>query len=559
MIRINQLKCHPSHTEEALRQKVLQLLGIRAEDLLSFDIQKQSIDARKKPEVFFVYTVDVMIQKEASVWKRVSRKHKNVQLVQPVVYRFPKSGSVPLPYRPVIAGTGPAGLFCGYMLAKAGYRPILIERGAPVEERQQDVQNFWNTGILNPDSNVQFGEGGAGTFSDGKLNTLVKDPNGRNKKVLELFVEHGAPASILYEQKPHVGTDVLVHVIKNIRNSILQAGGAVYFHVQVEDLDLDGQTLRGLYLKKLTETAIFPPEARDIQKRTAAPNDTAPTAYLPCTLFVPAIGHSARDTFAMFHRRHLPMEAKSFAVGVRIEHPQQMINESQYGINASTQLPTAAYKLTAQLESGRGVYTFCMCPGGYVVNASSEEQHLAVNGMSYHDRASANANSAVIVTVTPEDYGDKNDPLSGVSFQRQLEKRAYEAGQGKIPVQCFDDFFNDQISTEFGEVTPCIKGQYTFGDVRGIFPPELSCAIAEGITAFDRKIHGFSRKDAILSGVESRTSSPVKILRNENLQSAVSGIFPCGEGAGYAGGITSAAMDGLKIAEKIAENHRSFD
>lgn len=536
MIRISQLKLRINHTEADLTKKIEKTLHLKEGALLSYRIKKQSIDARKKPELYFVYAVDVTVANETKLLKK--NKDKNVSYVENFLYKLPKHGNQKLTSRPVIVGSGPAGLFCAYMLAQAGYQPILIERGMPVEERMRDVEAFWNGGALKPESNVQFGEGGAGTFSDGKLNTLVKDENGRNTKVLEIFTEHGASEEILYVNKPHIGTDVLVDVVRNMRNHIIEMGGEIHFHTKLTELIVnESKTISGV---RLVDTI-----SGEVKEWNTE-------------LVVLAIGHSARDTFQTLYEHNIPMEAKSFAVGVRVEHPQTMINHSQYGMEESEFLQAAAYKLTAKLENGRGVYTFCMCPGGYVVNASSEEERLAVNGMSYHARDGKNANSAVIVTVSPEDYGCEN-PLSGLEFQRRLEEKAYQAGNGKVPVQLFGDFCKNQISTSLGNVEPQIKGAYTFGDVRGIFPEEIAQSIEDGIHAFDAKIAGYAREDAVLSGVESRTSSPVRIVRDETLQSAVKGLYPCGEGAGYAGGITSAAMDGIKVAEAIIKRHAPFD
>lgn len=463
------------------------------------------------------------------------QKGNQASVVKEKPYVFPNSGSRKMQQRPVIIGSGPAGLFCTYLLAENGYRPVLFERGASVEERAKEIERFWNTGTLNPECNVQFGEGGAGTFSDGKLNTLVKDTFGRNKKVLEIFVENGAPEEILYINKPHIGTDILMDVVRNMREKIKDCGGEVHFHSQMTDFHLENGKLSSVRI--LSE---------------------GKTTDIPAETLVLAIGHSARDTFEMLYAKDIPMTAKSFAVGVRVEHLQTIINDSQYGENAPYKLPAAAYKVAANLENGRGVYSFCMCPGGWVVNASSEEGMLAVNGMSYHARDGKNANSAIIVTVTPEDYGTAH-PLDGMRFQRMLERRAYEAGNGKVPVQCFGDFCRHKVTESFGEVIPQIKGGYTFADVRGIFPEEIGDSIELGIKAFDRQIHGFAKSDVVLSGVESRTSSPVRIPRNEFLQVENTGIYPCGEGAGYAGGITSAAMDGIKTAEEIAKVFTSFD
>ena len=444
---------------------------------------------------------------------------------QEKVYRCPECGGEQLDHPPVVVGAGPAGLFCGLLLARKGYRPILLERGQDVDARTREVAAFWEGGTLNPSSNVQFGEGGAGTFSDGKLNTLVKDASGRNREVLRLLVEFGADPSILYLNKPHIGTDVLSQVVKAIRAEILRLGGQVRFMSQVTDVELEEGRLRALMV--------------DGSKR------------LKAEAAVLAIGHSARDTFEMLCSRGIPMEAKAFAVGLRIQHPQSMINRSQYGQDEVEELGAADYKVTWKAASGRGVYSFCMCPGGYVVDASSEPGRLAVNGMSYHGRAGENANSALIVTVTPEDFPDRT-ALGGMHFQRQLEERAYALGGGKIPVQLYGDFRENRAGAEnFGQVKPQFKGGYAFANLRELWPEELSKALIEGVEAFEGMIRGFSRPDAILAGIESRTSSPVRIPRDEGLESPVRGIYPCGEGAGYAGGITSAAMDGLKTAEEI--------
>lgn len=528
MLRIQQLKLSVGHTGQDLREKIIKTLRVRPEDLIRYEIVRRSLDARGG-QLHYVYQVDAEVKRESAVLKKCG---KGVEKARRVAYRFPESGTERMPRPPVIVGTGPAGLFCGLMLARAGYGPILLERGQRVEERAKTVDAFWKLGILDPDSNVQFGEGGAGTFSDGKLNTLVKDPAGRNKKVLELFVEAGAPEEILYEKMPHLGTDVLMGIVSHIREEIVRLGGEVRFGCKVTDLILEKGAVRGVVIEK---------------------EGTAPEV-LEAEQVVLAVGHSARDTFSMLKERKIPMQPKAFAVGVRMEHPQKLINESQYGKDYPSVLPPASYKVTRKTGSGRGVYSFCMCPGGYVVNASSEEKMLAVNGMSYQARDRKNANSAMIVTVTPEDYGGA-DVLSGVEFQRRLERAAFSLGEGKIPVQTFGDFCQDTASTALGEIAPCTKGAYTLSNVRRIFPEALSLALEEGIAGCEHLIPGFARKDAVLLGVESRTSSPVRILRDEYLQSTAAGLYPCGEGAGYAGGITSAAMDGLKIAEAIAKRY----
>lgn len=539
MIRINQMKLNIEHTSDDFERKILKTLCIKKEELQGFQIRKQSIDARKKPVLYYVYSVDVQVRDEAKVKKTVKNNQIQFQ-VKPDSYHFEVKGTKELTHRPVIIGTGPAGLFCGYMLAAHGYQPILLERGADVDQRTKDVEAFWENGQLNLSSNVQFGEGGAGTFSDGKLNTLVKDKFGRNHEVLRIFAEHGAPESITYESKPHIGTDVLSAVVKEMRKYICAHGGEVRFHSQVTDI----QTHSDNGQKILRKLKIY-----DSQK--------AETYLLDTDLAVFAIGHSARDTFSMLYQHGLPMQPKAFAVGVRIEHPQEMINQDQYGKNYPSFLPAAPYKLTANLDNGRGVYTFCMCPGGYVVNASSEEHRLAVNGMSYSRRDSQNANTAVIVTVSPDDFGSDH-PLAGVEFQRKLEEAAYLEGNGKVPVQLFGDFCENRPSVQLGTVTPHIKGMYQLANVRNIFPEFIAKSLTEGIQIFDHKLPGYARCDAVISGVESRTSSPVRLIRDQSLQSEIRGIYPCGEGAGYAGGITSAAMDGIKAAEMIASIYHPF-
>ncbi len=528
MLKIQQLKLPVEHTGQELREKIIKTLRIRPEELIRYEIIRRSLDARGG-ELRYVYQVEVQVRKEVSVLKRC---RGTVCQADRVRYRFPKPGTEKLCRRPVIVGTGPAGLFCGLMLARAGYGPILLERGQAAAERAAAVERFWKLGILDPESNVQFGEGGAGTFSDGKLNTLVKDPKGRNRKVLELFVEAGAPEEILYESRPHLGTDLLVGIVSRMREEILRLGGEVRFGCRMTDVRVEQGAVRGVTL----QTVGGEPQ------------------FLETGLLVLAVGHSARDTFAMLEKRQVPMQAKSFAVGVRIEHPQRMIDRNQYGTDYPDLLPAASYKVTRRTESGRGVYSFCMCPGGYVVNASSEEGALAVNGMSYQARDGRNANSAMIVTVTPEDYGGM-DVLAGVEFQRKLERAAYRLGGGQIPVQLFRDFCRNTPSSVLGEIEPSVRGKYRLSNVREIFPQGLSSALEEGIRGCDVLIPGFAREDAVLSGVESRTSSPVRILRDEQFESRVCGLYPCGEGAGYAGGITSAAMDGLKIAEAIAKKY----
>ena len=523
MIKINQLKLPIDHKWEDLEKKVCKLLQIPENKLQSIELLKRSLDARKTP-LMYNYQLGIFADGEEKIVKKL--KNKDVSLGKLVKYRFPNMGEEPLKKRPVIIGAGPAGLFCAYMLAKAGFTPILLERGEAVEERQKKVDHFWETGELDIQSNVQFGEGGAGTFSDGKLNTLVKDNHGRSRYVLKTFVEFGAEDDILYESKPHIGTDILIDVVRNMRNEIINLGGEIRFNSQVTDLRMEAGEISALHVNG--------------------------QEWIETSAAVLAIGHSARDTFQMLLERNVPMRSKAFAVGVRMEHPQTLINENQYGANYPDSLPAAAYKLTRKVADDRGVYSFCMCPGGYVVNASSEKGMTAVNGMSYHARAGENANSAMIISVRPEDFGS-DDALAGVEFQRKLEKAAYSEGKGKIPVQLFGDFCRNEVSSKLGKIKPNTKGQWTFGNVRSIFPENLSAGLEEGIKGCEKLIPGFSREDALLLGVESRTSSPVRIERdNDTFESEVAGLYPCGEGAGYAGGIMSAAMDGIKVAEAIA-------
>ncbi|MDO5798067.1 MAG: FAD-dependent oxidoreductase [Eubacteriales bacterium] len=528
MIRITQLKLSINHTEEQLHKKIARTLKC-PEGSFTYEIVRQSLDARHKEDKKFVYTVDVTTAKEKQILKRVH--NNNIMLIEKKEYHFPTPGTEELSHPPVIVGSGPAGLFCAWYLARAGYRPLVLERGEEAVKRKETVDHFWKNGILNPDSNVQFGEGGAGTFSDGKLNTLVKDPNGRNHEVLKRFVEAGAPYEIIYQQKPHLGTDVLIRIVETLRHQIEKMGGSFRFETKMTDLIMEKGRLKAVEV--------------DHKER------------IPAEVCVLAPGHSARDTFEMLDRRGIYMEPKPFAVGVRMEHPQSMINMDLYGEEENEALGAASYKVTHTCKNGRGVYSFCMCPGGYVVNASSEPGRLAVNGMSYQARDSKNANSALIVTVSPSDFPDKTT-LGGIAFQRELEQKAWELGEGRIPVQLFGDFKKNQASTSLGGIVPQMKGEFVLSNVRSVLPEAIGESIEEGVHAFGRKLKGFDREDALLSGIESRTSSPVRIVRSREGLSNIEGIYPCGEGAGYAGGITSAAMDGIKTAEFICEKFRNF-
>lgn len=526
MIKITQLKLPIQHTEEDLINAIAKALRLPSKKIREYCIVKKSIDARKG-EVKYIYTVEVTIsleskESEAAIIGR--SKNVNVSITEAKKYDFILTGTKKLKSRPVIVGTGPAGLFAAWLLAKHGFQPLVVERGAMVSKRVEAVEHFWKMNELNPQCNVQFGEGGAGTFSDGKLNTLVKDAFHRYGLVMETFVNYGAPSDILYLNKPHIGTDKLRYVVENMRKAIISLGGEVRFETQLTDISIENDRLCAIEL--------------DHREK------------LPCEILIPAIGHSARDTFELFLKRGLELSPKAFAIGLRIEHKQRMISESQYGKDY-VHLPAADYKLTHQTQSGRGVYSFCMCPGGFVVNASSQVGHLAVNGMSNYERNEENANSAIVVTVQPEDFGG-SDPLSGVAFQRKWEKAAFDAGKGSIPVQLFGDLLRNKDSVTIGNVTPNIKGAYRLSNLAACLPGEIIEALKEGITAFDRRIKGFADEEAVLSGVESRTSSPVRIHRNEAFESNISGIYPCGEGAGYAGGITSAAIDGIKVFEAVA-------
>ncbi|MCM1494189.1 MAG: FAD-binding protein [Bacteroides sp.] len=540
-LRINQIKLPVLHEKKDLDQAVRQ--AIHRNRVPEYTIVKQSIDARDKNRLRYIYSVE--LSDETLDARQLSRilTNKNIMVTEKAEYDFNRLVSSdsqaterkPLLHPPVIVGTGPAGLFCGYQLAKAGYQPILIERGLPVEERCRQIQDYWQGGELNPECNVQFGEGGAGTYSDGKLNTTIRDRAGRIDEVLRTFVEFGAPADICYVNKPHIGTDLLQTVVRNMRRAILELGGQVWFDTCLVDFQIRPDShiptgvLQGVTLRQQGEL-------RDI----------------PCESLVLAIGHSARDTFSLLQDKGIDMTPKAFAVGLRIEHPAEMIQASQYGTSREAEaLPAADYKLTHQTKEGRAVYSFCMCPGGHIVDASSQPEHVAVNGMSYRSRKGRNSNSAIVVNVTPEDFADCG-PLAGIAFQEKWEHAAWRSGQGRVPLQLFGDYQAHRPSTSLGGITPELKGRYAFADLNDCLPKFVNNAIISGIMSFEHRIHGFAREDSILCGIESRTSSPVRIQRDSAYNSNIGGIFPCGEGAGYAGGITSAAVDGIKVAEAIA-------
>lgn len=537
MIKINQIKLPVGHRESELRERIRKVLKLKPNVAFSYKIVRKSMDARKKPELYYVYSVTVELANDKELVKKLH--NPSITVAKEVCYTFPTPGEGALSHPPVVVGAGPAGLFAAYQLAEAGYAPILIERGKKVEERTKDVEQFWNTGILKPDSNVQFGEGGAGTFSDGKLNTVVKDPSGRNAYVLNCFVRFGAPEQILYENKPHIGTDILKTVIQNMRKYLEEKGATFYFETQMTGLILEQGCCRGV--RCISGDLPSGEGKKEFEIYTDA--------------VILALGHSARDTFSMLEKAHIPMESKNFAVGFRVEHPQKMIDQAMYGDWQGEKLPASPYKVTANFPNQRGVYSFCMCPGGYVVNASSEPGSTAVNGMSYSHRAGANANSAIIVSVTQKDFGAEG-ALAGMHYQRRLEHACYQLGAGKIPQQLYGDYIQNVASTDYGNFESQTKGQTTFANLRGLMSEDMERSFIDGMSHFARIVADFDRKDAILSGMETRTSSPVRIVRNENCESPVTGIYPCGEGAGYAGGIMSAAIDGLKVASAIMERYQ---
>ena len=519
LIKLRQIKVDiVNDSEENLLNKIASKLRISKNEIIDYNIEKKSIDARDKSRIFYVYEVKVFLKDE--------KKFSNYENVTDELYQLPECGNDRLINRPIIVGAGPSGLFCALVLAEKGFKPLIIERGEKMDERIKTVQKFWDSNVLLKNSNVCFGEGGAGTFSDGKLNTLVKDENNRIKKVFKTFVECGANEDIMYVNKPHIGTDVLRDVIVNLRNKIISLGGEFLFNSCLTDVEIKSGKIQSVTVNNKEK--------------------------VECDVAVFAIGHSARDTIMMLYNKNISMKSKPFAVGLRVQHKQKMINENQYG-KFSRYLKPASYKLTYKSSNQRGVYTFCMCPGGYVVNSSSEEGLLLVNGMSNYNRDSENANSAVVVTVGSDDFG--NNALDGIKFQNELEKKAFIIGGGKIPVQLYKDYKIGIVSNHFGKISPVIKGDYTFANLNEIFPSYINDSIKEAIEEWNKKINGFSDGDVILAGVESRTSSAVRIERNEKYLSNIDGVYPCGEGAGYSGGITTSSVDGIKVAEEIVKRY----
>ncbi len=529
-----QVKLDIGHDKNALTSAVEKYVGKENK----WWIEKKSIDAREKNSIKYVYSISVELS-DTNVESRLLKKYSGkITKEDRCEYLFSPCGKLPLSERPVVVGTGPAGMFASYMLSLNGYAPLVIERGNNVDEREKKISLFWETGELDPESNVQFGEGGAGTFSDGKLNTGVKDKFGRIRFVLETFVKFGAPEEILYANKPHIGTDILKVVMKRMREESIKNGAEFSFDTKLTDIIFDDNSgaVTSVRLKK-----------KHGEEYT-----------VPANVVILAIGHSARDTFKMLSEKKLLLERKAFAIGLRIEHLQEMIGRSQYG-DAFNKLPAADYKMTGTAKDKRGVYSFCMCPGGHVVNASSEEGRTVVNGMSYSGRNARNANSAIVVQVNPEDFDKEGftGVLSGMEFQRKWEELCFRKAGGKVPVQRFIDLKNRVKTTSFGSVIPDTKGRFEMSELSEVLPEYVINGITEGVDDFDRRLKGFADPDAVLSGVETRTSSPVRIVRNEEFE-ALPGLYPCGEGAGYAGGIMSAAVDGIKVFEAVGRKYKGF-
>ena len=528
MIRLTELRLPLDHSPTALPNAIIQRLGIQVNDLINFTVFKRGYDARKRDAIVLVYTIDAEVHAAEQLLEKF-KDDVHVNLAPDTRYQFVANVQAPLAQRPIIVGFGPCGIMAGLILAQMGLRPIILERGKKVRERTKDTWGLWRRNQLNPESNVQFGEGGAGTFSDGKLYSQIKDPKHYGRKVLSEFVKAGAPEEILYVSKPHIGTFRLVKMVENMRHEIEQLGGEIRFQQQVSDVLIENNTLRGVIL--------------------------ANGEQLRSDYVIFALGHSARDTFKMLYERGVFMEAKPFSIGFRIEHPQTLIDQARFGKYAGNELLGAAdYKIVHHAKNGRSVYSFCMCPGGQVVAATSEPGRVVTNGMSQYSRAERNANAGIVVGITPDDYS--GSPLAGIEFQRQWESRAYELGGGnyEAPGQLVGDFIKGIASTQLGSVEPSYQPGVHLTDLATSLPTYAIHAIREALPAFDRQIKGFSMYDAVLTGVETRTSSPLRMTRGQDMQSLnTKGLYPAGEGAGYAGGILSAGVDGIRVAEAVAQ------
>ncbi|MBI3896864.1 MAG: NAD(P)/FAD-dependent oxidoreductase [Gammaproteobacteria bacterium] len=527
MLRLTEVKLPLDHSDSALKAAIVNRLGIDADDLLGYSIFRRGVDARKPSAILFIYTLDVDVKNEAVLRQRL-QGDRHVVPAPDVSYKFVTHAPTALRTRPVVIGLGPCGLFAGLLLAQMGFRPIILERGKAVRERTQDTWGLWRKSVLDPESNVQFGEGGAGTFSDGKLHSQIKDPRHYGRKVITEFVKAGAPPEILYVSKPHIGTFRLVSMVENMRATIEALGGEIRFQSRVTDIEVENQQVRGVVL---------------------ASGERIVTDHV-----VLAVGHSARDTFQMLYDRGIYVEAKPFSIGFRIEHPQSLIDRARLGKNVGHPLLGAAdYKLVHHCRNDRSVYSFCMCPGGTVVAATSEPGRVVTNGMSQYSRNERNANAGIVVGITPADY--PGHPLAGIPFQRHWEARAFVAGGETYaaPAQLVGDFLSGKPSTALGSVSPSYKPGVHMTDLSTCIPDYAVAAIREALPAFDKQIKGFAMHDAVLTGVETRTSSPIRIKRNETYQSLnTRGLYPAGEGAGYAGGILSAAVDGIEVAEAVA-------
>ena len=552
MLRLTDIKLPLNHSDNAIEQAILQKLKITKHELLDFSVFKRGYDARKKSNIVLIYTLDVNTTKETLLLEQFN-KDSQVKLTPDMAYKFVAQAPEKLKHRPIVIGMGPCGLFTGLVLAQMGFKPIILERGKAVRERTKDTFGFWRKKILNTESNVQFGEGGAGTFSDGKLYSQVKDPKHYSRKVLHEFVDAGAPEEILYVSKPHIGTFKLVTMVEKMRAKIFELGGEVRFEQKVEKIHFENDETASFDNDVLTGF-----QAKEVVGLTLSTGEYIKTNHIAL-----AIGHSARDTFKMLHEQGVYIKAKPFSVGFRIEHEQSVIDEARFGDNAGNEILGAAdYKLVHHASNGRSVYSFCMCPGGTVVAAASEEGRLVTNGMSQYSRHERNANSAIVVGIEPKDYTEgkfaapTNSVLAGVEFQRRLEEQAFKMGGSNYdaPVQLVGDFLASRKSGEHGSVIPSYKPGVTYTDLSEALPDYAVEAIREALPAFERKIKGFSMNEATLTAVETRTSSPIQITRDrETLQSLnAKGLYPAGEGAGYAGGILSAGIDGIKIAEAMA-------